>query len=715
MLTVSSVSYSYLLNGSQFGRLVPERGLRQGDPLSPYLFICVVEAFIASLARAETVGHILGVRVAPTAPSVSTLCFADDTMIFCRATVGEAERLRQLLDTYAKASGQVINFEKSSMSFSRGVHQAVKNDITSILGVQVVEQHEKYLGMPAVVGKSKQHIFSFLRDRVWKRINGWGERTLSSAGKEVLIKAMLQSIPTYIMSCFLLPGYLINSIEAAIRSSWWNHGPDKKLAWLSWDKMYQPKRSGGLGFRNLRYFNLSLLAKQCWRLLVEPDSLLGRIFKARYFPNRDFMAATVRLRPSATWHSILKARPFLEQGIRVRIGNGYTTAIWGSDWIPETGNFKVITPWPQTFYPIKVADLIDPISGRWDVEMLHNTFWEVDKYRILAIPLGSNTADDKLVWHYSNDGKFSVRSCYHLISSLTSAQDSSGAGATSGLDNLNWKEIWSLPIPPKIRMFLWRACSGILPHKAELFRRHVLDSPLCNSCGNKVETTNHVLMECRGMREIWKHCPFNLPVTDSHTSMWQLFQMFKRSLQPDLFLVGLVICWKVWEVRNLELHGDPHGFPSNVYRWSSEFLQTYHEAQVPSSAVPGTILPSSWEPPARDVIKVNVDAAFPGILDVFHTSLVARDFTGKCVWWRRRVMHGRPAPSDEEAVAVLRGVQESLAKGWRKVLIETDCLPVYRYLRDDRSSLVSYEAVLDSCLSLRSSFQTLSFSFVKRT
>lgn len=261
MLSVSSVSYYYILNGLQFGRLVPEMGLRQGNPLYPYLFICVVEAFIAILARAETIGQIHGVKVAPTVPPVSTLCFADDTMIFCRATVKEAGRLRLLLDAHAKALGQVINFEKSSMTFGRGVNQGLKNQITSILGVQVVEQHRKYLGMPAVVGKYKQLIFSFLRDRVWRRINGWSERALSSAVKEVLIKAVLQSIPTYIMSCFLLPGYLINSQEAAIRSFWWNHSSDKKLAWLSWDKLCQPKSSRGLDFRNLRFFNLYLLPK----------------------------------------------------------------------------------------------------------------------------------------------------------------------------------------------------------------------------------------------------------------------------------------------------------------------------------------------------------------------------------------------------------------------------------------------------------------------
>lgn len=147
------------------------------------------------------------------------------------------------------------------MSFNPGVAPQLKSQIASILGVQVVDRQDKYLGMPAVVGKSKKEIFSVLRERIWKRINGWGERTLSSAGKEVLIKAVLQSIPTYLMSCFFLPGHLISSMEAAIRAYWWGDGNHRKLAWVLWTKLCQPKSQGGLGFRDLRAFNLALLAK----------------------------------------------------------------------------------------------------------------------------------------------------------------------------------------------------------------------------------------------------------------------------------------------------------------------------------------------------------------------------------------------------------------------------------------------------------------------
>lgn len=284
----------------------------------------------------------------------------------------EAGTLKHLLDLYARASGQMVNFEKSSLTFSNGVNLGVRNQIAALLGVNIVASHDKYLGMPAMVGRSKREIFSYLRDKVWKRIQGWGERTLSGAGKEILIKAVLQAIPTYIMSCFLLPSYLIKSIEAAIRSFWWGDGTKKKLSWISWDKLCLVKTKGELNFRNLRSFNLALLAKQCWRMVERPDTLLAQVYRARYFPDGYFMDASLGSRPSATWRSILQARAFFARGIRVRIGNGYATPIWGSDWIPEDGNFRIITP--AALFPHRVSDLIDPVSRRWDEDTICSTF-----------------------------------------------------------------------------------------------------------------------------------------------------------------------------------------------------------------------------------------------------------------------------------------------------------------------------------------------------
>ncbi|XP_012854346.1 PREDICTED: uncharacterized protein LOC105973839 [Erythranthe guttata] len=231
---VASQLLSTPFTSDEFGQVLPSRGLRQGDPLSPYLFICCVEALIAMISAATARGDFQGVRVAPTAPTVSSLCFADDTLIFGKATEAYACVLKDILDKYVRVSGQEINHEKSTMMFSPSTPPTRRNNIHQILGFHIVDRHEKYLGLPATIGNAKKNIFAYLRDRVWSKIKGWGEKQLSKAGKEVLIKAVLQAIPSYVMSCFLLPACLIKEIEAAIRRLWWGNGANKGMAWLSW-------------------------------------------------------------------------------------------------------------------------------------------------------------------------------------------------------------------------------------------------------------------------------------------------------------------------------------------------------------------------------------------------------------------------------------------------------------------------------------------------
>lgn len=496
MMCVSTVSYSFLLNGKQFGALQPGRGLRQGDPLSPYLFICCTEAFIRLVENSVNQGRLHGVRVAPYAPVISNLCFADDTILFCQATVNEAEEVRRILEKYAHASGQLINLEKSSMVFSPGTLQVVRTQIQGVLGIQIVEKFDKYLGLPAVVGRSKKEVFNFLKDRVWDRIRGWHERDFSMAGREVLIKAVLQAVPTYVMSCFLLPLSLVQEIEQMVRQYWWGGNNTKSLKWFAWNRLCRSKENGGMGFRNLESFNKALLMKQAWRLVTSPDILLSRIFKARYFPHGTFFTAETGDRPSMTWRGILSVRGCLLRGLQVRIGNGMDTAIWGDSWLLPPSRGKVITTRPQHLAsPNCVGDLIDWNTYSWNYELLSSTFWPVDVHHILQVPFGSPETADRLVWAFSKSGVFTVRSCYHSILEEQGAGDRD-RGSAYGMAQPQWKWIWKLRVPPKVRNFLWRACHDIIPTRAALFRRRVGSEPFCEFCKTAVETESHIFFHC---------------------------------------------------------------------------------------------------------------------------------------------------------------------------------------------------------------------------
>jgi hypothetical protein len=138
-----------------------------------------------------------------------------------------------------------------------------------------------------MIGRNKQATFSFIKDRVWQKITSWSSKCLSKAGREVLIKSVLQSISSYVMSIFLLPSTLIDSIEKKmINSFWWGNGGkgSRGIHWLSWDKLTVHKTKGGMGFRDLAAFNLAMLGKQGWKFQTQPECLVTRLFKARYFP-----------------------------------------------------------------------------------------------------------------------------------------------------------------------------------------------------------------------------------------------------------------------------------------------------------------------------------------------------------------------------------------------------------------------------------------------
>lgn len=280
MQCIQTVSYAVLIQGRPFGRIVPSRGLRQGDPISPYLFLLVAEGFSSLLRRAERENLIHRVAIARGAPSVSHLFFADDSMLFCDASVRECTNLKGIFGVYEEASGQKINFDKSAMCFSPRIPRGDREACCAALDMTVVPCHERYLGLPTVVGRDKKKLFRGLADRVWKRVNGWEGKILSKAGKEVLIKAVAQAIPTYTMSVFQLPVGTCGEINQCLARFWWGKPGGRGIHWRKWKKLCTTKGEGGLGFRDLQLFNQALVAKQGWRILNSSDTLVARMLKA---------------------------------------------------------------------------------------------------------------------------------------------------------------------------------------------------------------------------------------------------------------------------------------------------------------------------------------------------------------------------------------------------------------------------------------------------
>ncbi|KAB2626048.1 hypothetical protein D8674_017708 [Pyrus ussuriensis x Pyrus communis] len=153
---VSSVKFAVLLNGQAGKSFVPSRGLRQGDPLSPYLFILVGEVLSKLIQGAVDQGRLEGVKIGGSGPVISHLFFADDTLLFLRADMKNCRNLRHMLDNFCVASGQKVNLEKSSVYFGANVPKVNADQMGNALGMTVVINPGTYLGVPAIWGRSKK-------------------------------------------------------------------------------------------------------------------------------------------------------------------------------------------------------------------------------------------------------------------------------------------------------------------------------------------------------------------------------------------------------------------------------------------------------------------------------------------------------------------------------------------------------------------------------
>ena len=217
MRCVSSVTYAVRINGHPCGKIQPTWGLRQGNPLSPYLFLICAEGLSALLHNAVQQKKLKGVAASVKGPKVSHLFFANDSIIFRQATREDAIEIQRLLQVYEASSGQQLNKNKTSLFFSPNTDDGIREDVKTRFGADVIKPHESYLRLPSLVGRSKSDSFAHLKQRVANKVSGWKEKLLSNSRKEILIKAVTQAVPSYTISCFLLPNNLCNELIGMTR------------------------------------------------------------------------------------------------------------------------------------------------------------------------------------------------------------------------------------------------------------------------------------------------------------------------------------------------------------------------------------------------------------------------------------------------------------------------------------------------------------------
>uniref|UniRef100_A0A2N9I4W7 Reverse transcriptase domain-containing protein n=1 Tax=Fagus sylvatica TaxID=28930 RepID=A0A2N9I4W7_FAGSY len=557
MECISIVSYSILLNGTPTGHIIPSRGLRQGDPLSPYLFLICAEGFTSLIRKAENQKLIQGISISRGGPRFSHLFFADDSIIFCRAKIEECRALREILKLYEDASGQKLNMEKTSLFFSANTPEAVKEEIQTEMGVLSMNQMEKYLGLPPII-----------------------------AGKEVLIKAVAQAIPTYAMSVFQLPVACSNEINSMLSNYWWGQKQgERRIHWMGWKKLARSKK--------------------------------------------------------------------------------------------------------------------------WNVPLIDEIFEASEAAIIKSIPLSNRISSDVLIWSETRNGMYSVKSAYHLLMEAKQRNEASESSNTSRERDL-WKGIWEASVPQKIKLFIWKACKGILPTKLNLFRKKVSNSFTCEFCDEEPESVEHVLVECQFAQEVWGLSPI------VNVQQWPSFQNFAdvvtHGLQvlnfPDVEIM-FTIAWRLWLARNDRIWENHNTLARDICSQAgflvTEFLD--HQ-QNDSGMLPNA--PSKWQPPNAPVYKINVAVSWRKQSRSGSVGTVVRDSLGQVIAAMCDVSSSFAEVSQFNAFAIQKSLLLAKNLGLHNVMVEGECRELLGFLRSPEPCLAPYGSLVDD-IRLTASF----FSYIQ--
>lgn len=194
-------------------------------------------------------------------------------------------------------------------------------------------------------GRKKKYLFASIVDRIKQSVVSWSSRQLSPAGKLTLLKSVLYAIPTFSMSCFLLPVSLCKRIQSVLTHFWWDDiDSKKKICWISWDDLTKPESMGGLVFRDIQHFNKALLGKLAWKLLTKPDCLLSRILLGKYCHPNSFLRITFNACASHGWRGISEGINVILQHLGKVIGNGNSIKLWHDPWLSVSTSAAALGP-----------------------------------------------------------------------------------------------------------------------------------------------------------------------------------------------------------------------------------------------------------------------------------------------------------------------------------------------------------------------------------
>ncbi|WKA06987.1 hypothetical protein VitviT2T_024859 [Vitis vinifera] len=434
---ISTASFSVMVNGTPTGFFQSSKGLRQGDPLSPYLFVIAMEVFSAFLQRAVEGGYLSGCRVKGRSEEgalISHLLFADDTLVFCKSSQDHLTHLSWLLMWFEAASGLRINLDKSELIPVGRVENM--DDLAWEFGCKVGSLPSTYLGMPLGASFKSTSVWDGVEDRFRKRLGMWKRQYLSKGGRMTLIRSTLSNLPIYLMSLLCLPSVVRRRLEKIQRDFLWGGGNlEQKPHLVRWEVVCLNKKKGGLGVKNLSILNKALLAKWNWRFANEREALWNQVIRGKYGEERGgWSSREVReAHGLGLWKGIRMNWELACNRLVFIVGNGRRVRFWRDKWC---GDSPLCSSFPSLFALTddreeSVANVWDSLAeggwggwnpcfvrafNDWEVEEASSFMERLHRCRVIE------DVEDRVSWTETKSGKFSVKSLYLAIEAGGSAR-----------------------------------------------------------------------------------------------------------------------------------------------------------------------------------------------------------------------------------------------------------------------------------------------------
>ncbi|GJT00400.1 RNA-directed DNA polymerase, eukaryota, reverse transcriptase zinc-binding domain protein [Tanacetum coccineum] len=528
---------SILVNGSPTSEFQFYKGLKQGDPLSPFLFILVMESLHLSFQNVVNAGLFKGVAL-DSSLQLSHLFYADDVVFIGQWCDSNLSTITHVLDCFFRASGLRINLHKSKLmgiTVDNSLVDLAANDI----GCLTLNFLFQYLRVNIGGNMSRINSWDDVINKVHHRLSKWKMKSLSIGGRLTLFKSVLGSMPIYYMSMFKVPIHVLRKLES-IRSHFFN-GVDpnvRKMMLVKWDHVLASKEKGGLSVSSLYALNRALIFKWVWRFRTQNLSLWSRVIKAIHGDDGK-ISTTHNFNISSNWMDIIREMHLLKTkgidllgSIKKKLGNGEIISFWEETWKGEVP-FKIL------FLRIFALESDKRISVT--AKMTHLSFG----YSLRRIPKGGIEQHqmeelmtnleglllpnmlDRWFWSHSGDGEFSVSSTRNFIDNKTIGVK---------MDNL--------------------------PTRLNLSRRGLdLESIFCPSCDLAVESTSHIFFSCSMMKDLYKNIvrwwDINMTALSSYEEWQDWFSSLHLLSKLKLILEGVfyITWWTTWNYRNKSIFG----------------------------------------------------------------------------------------------------------------------------------------------------------------